>query len=107
MIKRKYIITFEVEIFEDQYNKLNFHLAESVHEKFGVYPEGLIMKRILSEDEKLMMSGACVNSQAVDQYYEGCRGCIECQRKWLKQLGWEEKDIPDKPFSLLGFEEVK
>lgn len=97
----RYKVAFEVNMFEDQKHELKFHLSETIGRMFDVSPENLKVERILSEAEKIIMKGTCIDSQAEDQYCEKCPGgCIECQKRWLRQLGWEERELPKKPFSL-------
>lgn len=99
----RYKVTFEINMFEDQKYELDFHLSETIGKIFDVFPENLKAERILSEAEKTIMKEKCINHQAVDQYCEECEeGCIGCQKRWLRQLGWEERDLPEKPFPLLG-----
>lgn len=64
------------------------------------------MERKLSEDEKKILQENCIDHQAVDQYCDECEeGCIGCQKKWLRKLGWKEEELPNKIFPLFGFKE--
>lgn len=105
-MKGRYKVTFEVNMFKDQKHDLIFYLSETIEKIFDKFPENLKVERILSEEEKTIIKGTCIDSQAEDQYCEKCPGgCIECQKRWLRQLGWEERDLPEKPFPLFGFKE--
>lgn len=102
----RYKVTFEINMSDDQKNTLEHYLSEVINTMFNMSPKNLKMGRTLSEAEKTIMKGTCIDSQAEDQYCETCPGgCIECQKRWLRQLGWEERDLPEKPFSLFEKEE--
>lgn len=105
----RYKVTFEINMDDEQKRTLEHYLSEVINTMFNMSPKNLKVERVLSEAEKIIMKGTCVDSQAEDQYCESCQeGCIGCQKKWLRQLGWEERDLPEKPFPLFGFkEEVK
>ncbi len=102
----RYKVTFEINMSDDQKSTLEHYLSEVINTMFNMSPKILKVERTLSEAEKTIMQGTCIDSQAEDQYCETCPwGCIECQRRWLRQLGWKERDLPEKPFPLFGRKE--
>lgn len=102
----RYKFTFEINMSDDQKSTLEHYLSEVINTMFDMSPENLKVKRTLSKEEKTILQGTCIDSQAIDQYCEECEeGCIECQKRWLRQLGWEERELPEKPFLLFEKEE--
>ena len=106
-MRQKYKVILEVDAyFESQVDNLEYNLSDTIEKMFGVLATNINTERILSEEEKTILQGTCIDSQAEDQYCEKCPGgCIECQKRWLRQLGWEESDLPEKPFPLFEKEE--
>ena len=57
--------------------------------------------RQVTQQEKELMRELCTEHQAYDQYCDDCPGgCISCQRKWLRDLGWKEEELPTEYVSL-------
>ena len=80
---QRYKVTFEVKtICDSEKEELDFHLSGMIGKMFEVFPENMKIERILSKEEKIILQGTCIDSQAEDQYCEKCPGgCIECQKK--------------------------
>lgn len=64
--------------------------------------------REITEKEKEVMKNLCVETQAFDEFceglshrFEGCENiCFECQKEWLRSMGWKKSELPTQFKSL-------
>ena len=61
--------------------------------------------REVTEYEKEAMRELCTDHQIIDMYCDDpqCEeGCVGCQRRWLRLMGWKEEELPTEHIDIFG-----